>query len=173
LPALEETKPLDPKEARELACRYEGKAGAFDLTERAGKLHYVSAKGGFRLEVRRQGKHLLVDDRHAHGLKIERAGKSLKIDKDVFDRVEPKKPADCKASWKGLIGQYGPDHLELVIFEKDGKLHAQIEWIFLDPLEEESENVFRFPADQGLYPGEKLVFTRGKNGKATKVVAAG
>src|SRR5207253_2430691 len=90
LPALDETKPLDAKEARELAGRYEGKTGAFDLLERAGKLHYLSAKGGFRLEVRRQGKHLLVDDRLGYGPKIEQDGQALKLGKDVYERLESK-----------------------------------------------------------------------------------
>ena len=30
----------------------------------------------------------------------------------------------------------------------------------IDPLTEESESVFAFPADRGMYHGEKLVFTR-------------
>ncbi|MGH9902304.1 MAG: M15 family metallopeptidase, partial [Pyrinomonadaceae bacterium] len=59
----------------------------------------------------------------------------------------------------------------LYIFERDGKLWALIEWIEFDPLEEVSENVFRFP-DRGLYPGERLVFTRDAQGRATEVVAA-
>jgi CubicO group peptidase (beta-lactamase class C family)/D-alanyl-D-alanine dipeptidase len=173
LPELEETKPLDAKEARELAGRYEGKAGAFDLMERGGKLHFLSAKGGFWVTVRRQGKHLMVDDRLGYGLKIERDGETFTIGKDEYRRVESKKPADCPAKWKGLLGEYGPDHIKLVVFEKDGKLHAQIEWVFIDVLEQESDDVFRFPAERGLYHGEKLVFTRDRSGKATKVVAAG
>ena len=58
------------------------------------------------------------------------------------------------------------------VLEKDGKLHCLIEWVFLYPLEEESENVYRFPADYGLYHGEKLRFTRDGSGKAVKVEAA-
>jgi serine beta-lactamase-like protein LACTB len=58
------------------------------------------------------------------------------------------------------------------VLEKDGKLHVLIEWLFLYPLEEESENVFRFPA-HGLYHGEKLIFTRDGAGKAVRVTAAG
>jgi serine beta-lactamase-like protein LACTB len=82
------------------------------------------------------------------------------------------KPEPAPAKWLGLIGEYGWDHNTLFILEKDGKLHALIEWVFLDPLEEVSENVFKFPADRGLYIGEKLVFTRDKSGKATQVEAA-
>src|SRR5439155_24237447 len=41
-----------------------------------------------------------------------------------------------------------------------------------DPLTEESENVYAFPADRGMYHGEKLIFTRDKSGRATQVEAA-
>jgi len=71
-----------------------------------------------------------------------------------------------------LIGEYGWDHNTLYIYERDGKLHALIEWTEIDPLTEESASVFAFPADRGMYHGEKLVFTRDKNGRATKVTAA-
>jgi D-alanyl-D-alanine dipeptidase len=47
-----------------------------------------------------------------------------------------------------------------------------IEWFEFDPLEQVSENVFKFP-NRGLYDGERLVFTRDKNGRATRVEAAG
>ena len=71
----------------------------------------------------------------------------------------------------GLIGEYGPDHNILYILEKDGKLHALIEWVFVYPLKEFPTNVYKFP-DFGLYQGDKLVFTRNRDGKATSVEAA-
>ena len=81
-------------------------------------------------------------------------------------------PPEPPAKWKGLIGEYGWDHNTLYIYEQDGKLHALIEWTEIDPLTEESENVFAFPPDRGMYHGEKLIFTRDKTGRATKVEAA-
>ena len=82
------------------------------------------------------------------------------------------RPAGPPAHFGGLIGEYGWDHNTLLVFEKDQKLHALIEWFFLYPLEDEGKDTFAFP-DYGLYPGEKLVFTRDKAGRASKVVAAG
>ena len=70
-----------------------------------------------------------------------------------------------------MIGEYGWDHNILFIHEKDGKLHALIEWFFNYPLTEISQEVYAFP-DYGLYHGEKLIFTRAPNGKATQVEAA-
>ena len=43
----------------------------------------------------------------------------------------------CPARWDGLIGEYGWDHDVLYILEKDGRLHALIEWFFDYPLKEE------------------------------------
>jgi D-alanyl-D-alanine dipeptidase len=50
-------------------------------------------------------------------------------------------------------------------------LHALIEWVFLYPLEEVSENVYKFP-DFGLYHGDRLEFRRNKAGEVFAVDAA-
>jgi hypothetical protein len=34
------------------------------------------------------------------------------------------KPLPAPKRWRGLIGEYGPDHKVLIILEKDGQLHA-------------------------------------------------
>ena len=81
-------------------------------------------------------------------------------------------PPPAPAKWLGLIGEYGWDHDKLFILERDGKLNALIEWFYLYPLTEESENVYTFP-DFGLYHDEKLVFTRDPSGHAVNVIAAG
>src|SRR4029079_7106053 len=94
------------------------------------------------------------------------------IGKETYERVYGPKPEPAPAKWLGLIGEYGWDHNTLYILEKDGRLCALIEWFYLYPLTEESENVYKFP-DFGLYHDEKLVFTRDPAGRATKVVAAG
>src|SRR5262249_54323527 len=139
-----------------------------------GRLHYLPRKGGFRVELRKLGDALVTDDRLGHGLKLVpgKAGQ-LRIDKETYTLGPPGVPDDPPAKWTGLIGEYGPEHCGLTVLEKDGKLHALIEWFFLYPLEEESADVFRFPDEAGLYHGEKLVFTRDRTGKATRVLAAG
>ena len=128
-------------------------------------------RGGFRQELRALGDDLIVDDRLAYGQRIQVKDGKLHVGADVYERVPTTKPAPMPAKWAGLIGEYGWDHNTLYIFEKDGQLYSLIEWFFVYPLKEESENVFAFP-DFGLYLGEKLVFTRDKNGRATQVEAA-
>jgi CubicO group peptidase (beta-lactamase class C family)/D-alanyl-D-alanine dipeptidase len=171
LPKIEEGKPVGVELARRLAGRYQSGAKLIDLLERDGKLWLLPGRGGFRLELRTLGDGLIVDDLPEFGTRIKREGEKLVIDKDTFERVALKKPESATERWRGLIGEYGWDHNTLYILEKDGKLHALIEWFFLYPLEEVSENVYKFP-DFGLYHDEKLVFTRDANGRATKVEAA-
>jgi D-alanyl-D-alanine dipeptidase len=172
LPKIEESTPLKEGEADKLAGRYEAKGAALDLVASAGKLYFYPARGGFRFELRRLGKNLVTDDRLGWGVKFVETEGGFRLGTRDYKRVEAKKPADIPDKWRGLIGEYGWDHNKLFILEKDGKLHALIEWFFLYPLEEESVNVYLFPPGFGLYHGEKLVFTRDKAGRATKVEAA-
>ena len=100
-------------------------------------------------------------------------GDTITRGKETFTREKPtaEAPPDAPAKYSGLIGEYGWDHNTLFIYERDGQLHALIEWIEIDPLTEVSEDVFAFP-NRYMYHGEKLVFTRDKTGRATKVEAA-
>jgi CubicO group peptidase (beta-lactamase class C family)/D-alanyl-D-alanine dipeptidase len=180
--AVQEGKPL-PKidmpsgvDAR-LASRLEGvyRAGdrTLELQRRGQRLWLWPGEGGPRVELLTLGKDkgLITDDLTGYGLRVLPEGDRLRIGKTLFERVEPTEPAPPPEKWRGLIGEYGPDHNILYILEKKGRLHALIEWVFLYPLTEESPDVYVFP-DLGLYPGEKIVFTRDKSGRATKAVAA-
>jgi D-alanyl-D-alanine dipeptidase len=173
LPAIEQTKPVPPERARVLAGRYDTGEKYLDLVEREGKLYAIPGRGGFRVEMRAVGDNLIVDDRMEYGQVFEVKDQALVIGKDTFRKVPVPKPAPSPAKWAGLIGEYGWDHNTLYILEKDGKLHALIEWFFLYPLTEESADVYRFPDNFGLYVGEKVIFTRDKSGQATQADAAG
>ncbi len=78
------------------------------------------------------------------------------------------KPLPAPARWRRLIGEYGPDNGILYILEKDGRLCALFKGAQLEPLEEVSSNIFRFPA-QGSRAGQRLVFTRDAKRRATQV----
>ena len=171
LPKLEETTPIERDLARKLVGRYQAGKKAIDLVLRKGKLYMFPLAGGSRVEVRTLGKALITDDLLGFGQKVIVKGDELRIGKDSYKRVARPKPGRVPNSFMGLIGEYGPDHNVLYIFEKDGKLHCLIEWVFLYPLEEVNENEYKFP-DFGLYQGDKLIFTRDKTGRATSVEAA-
>jgi serine beta-lactamase-like protein LACTB len=171
LPAIEQSRPVPADAARRLEGRYEADGKAIELRESFGRLHLLPLAGGLQVELRSLGKELIADDATGFGLKVIPEGDALRVGKDVYRRVETKRPAPAPAKWRGLIGEYGWDHNTLYVLEMDGKLYALIEWFFLYPLREESPDVYAFP-DLGLYPGEKLIFTRDAKDKATKVVAA-
>src|SRR5262249_22751372 len=89
------------------------------------------------------------------------------VRKDDADEPPPA-PAD---KWKGLIGEYGEDHNILTILEWNGRLTALIEWFFIYPLKEISDNVYQFP-NFGFYHDEKLIFERDPSVRSTRVIAA-
>ncbi|HKP70335.1 MAG TPA: M15 family metallopeptidase, partial [Pyrinomonadaceae bacterium] len=171
IPQPEITSAIDPEFARRIAGRYSNGTKAVELVERGGTLSKLSSDGGDQVRLRQLGSALIVDDRLGYGEKISVGDGQIVIGGETFKRVENPKPTPASGAWSGLIGEYGWDHDILYIFEKDGKLWALIEWFEFDPLEQVSENVFKFPT-HGLYDGERLVFKRDKNGRATEVNAA-
>lgn len=178
LPKIAIPEKVEPIPALEsLLGRYRNGETVIDITESFGNVYFESSARGDRVRVRKRGERYYFDDVLAasgyfvrEGGAIVTGGMGGKNYKKEKPLTAP--PADAPAKWKGLIGEYGFDHLPLYIYEKDGKLYALIELTEINPLTEESENVFAFPADRNMYHGEKLVFTRDKNGRATKVAAA-
>jgi D-alanyl-D-alanine dipeptidase len=170
LPKPDQSLPLGRDVARRIAgCYIEGREG-LDLHEYDGRLFSWPLRGGGRAELRKLGNALLCDDCLEYGDKFVVDGSRLTLQERVWARVATAKPALAPARWAGLIGEYGWDHDTLYILEKDGKLHALIEWFFLYPLEELSDNAFKFP-ERGLYYGEKVIFTRDSTGRASQVEA--
>ncbi len=170
-PKIEETRPIDPDLTRKLAGRYRSGEKSIDLLERAGHLWVLPGRGGARLELRALGDDLIVDDLIEYGTKIKRDGDKLVVGKDAYERVAVPRPEPPPLHWLGLIGEYGWDHNTLYILERDGRLYALIEWVFMYPLKEVSKDVYEFP-DFGLYHGEKLKFLRLGLGRAALVEAA-
>jgi CubicO group peptidase (beta-lactamase class C family)/D-alanyl-D-alanine dipeptidase len=174
LPALLTTKPVDEA----LINRMTGAWGV-ENTDRniyiwpaAGRLFLLPSRGGNRVELRQVGDELIADDRLGFGTRIKFDGETPVIGGTKWGRKDdsalPPAPPD---KWKGLIGEYGEDHNILTILEWNGRLTALIEWFFIYPLKEISENVYQFP-NFGFYHDEKLVFERDAGGRSTKVIAA-
>ncbi len=171
LPEIPMTGPVSPELALRLDGRYGDDEQHIDLTERNGKLYLT--RRGLRLRVRSLAEDsLIVDDPLAYGARITPLGEAVVVVSDTLDRIAISEPRPAPERWRGLIGEYGWDHNTLYILEKDGRLHALIEWFFSYPLEELSDHVYGFP-NWGLYDGEELIFTRGPDGRATRAEAAG
>ncbi|MDQ3061755.1 MAG: serine hydrolase [Acidobacteriota bacterium] len=173
IPQPEITSPIDSDFAKKIAGRYTSGDKAFDLIERGDNLSILNVNGGFEARLRFLGEALMVDDKFAFGTRIVPSsdGNSITVGNETFKRIPTGKPASVPDKWRGLIGEYGPDYDILYVFERDGKLWTLIEQFEFDPLEQVSDNIFKFP-NRGLYDGEQLVFTRDANGRATQVVAA-
>ena len=173
LPAAPESTSLPRELARRLAGQY-GESRVHELLEASGRLYYVPPAGGLVVEVRASGTDLVLGGVLGNGTHLKCDGRSMTIGGETLPRQpEPSgPPGEPPAHFRGLIGEYGWDHNTLFILERAGKLHALIEWVYLYPLEQESENAYRFPSDTGLYHGEKLIFRRNAAGKATEVEAA-
>src|SRR5262249_54936370 len=150
----------------------------FDLFTSDGRAFLWPGAGGLIVELRQHDKGLVTDGLLGAGTPISLEGGAFSIpevgsfiptEEGPFGLTAPPEPPK---HFLGLIGEYGWDHNTLYIFEKDGKLHALIEWVFEYPLKQETEDVYAFPDDLGLYLGEKLIFRRDMHGKATEVEAA-
>ena len=167
------TSPIDSNFAKKIAGRYASGDKAVDLIESGGNLSILNVNGGFETRLRSLGGALVVDDKFTFSTRIvpNADGNSITVGTESYKRVSISKPAPVPDKWHGLIGEYGPDYDTLYIFERDGKLWALIEQFEFDPLEQVSDNIFKFP-NRGLYDGEQLVFTRDASGRATQVVAA-
>src|SRR5262249_3753669 len=156
--------------ARNLAGHYESGDRSVDLVERNGKVFLTPFTGGIRVEVRALGNRLIVADRLAFGSALESNLDQLKLSDDWMRRRPVSKPKPCPARWAGLIGEYGWNHDVLYILEKEGRLHALIEWFFEYPLKEEGPGRFRFPGF-GLYSDEPVIVEHDTSGRATQIDA--
>jgi serine beta-lactamase-like protein LACTB len=171
LPAIPETKSISVEKARAFAGRYRSGDRWLDLYERDGRVWMLLDHGEIRRELRQLGDHLITDDPLDYGLKITIRDDKVHIGSQTFERAPPSKPKPCPEKWRGLLGEYGRDHNILLLLERDGRLHALIDWFFLYPLEEVSANEFKFP-EEGVSFGEKLIVTSDDKGRATRVEAA-
>jgi len=154
-----------------LEGHYVNGENVIDIVERGGKLFLGPFAGGMTVEIRGVGGSLIVDDRLVSGPRLDLEDNRLGLGGARYERKPVEKPAPSPTRWDGLIGEYGWDHDVLYILEKDGKLHALIEWFFDYPLKEAGPDRFLFP-NYGLYAGEGLVFTRDASHNATQVEAA-
>jgi D-alanyl-D-alanine dipeptidase len=167
------TTAIDPALARQVAGRYANGDRAFDLIERGGELSIINANGGYKTRLRSFENAFIVDEKFAFGTKVipDIEEKTITIGNETFKRVATSKPSPAPENFRGLIGEYGPDHDITYIFERDGKLWILVEQFDFSELEQVSNDVFKFP-ERGLYPGEKIIFKRDKSGRAKEAVIA-
>jgi len=173
LPRADTTTAVPEDVASAAVGRYVGSNQVVEIVQRPQALHAWVRTPGMRFRLRARGDSLIVDDRLSYGPPIMLLEDGIALEGDTLRRVVEQKPDPCPDRWRGLLGEYGWDHNVLYILEREGQLHALIEWFFLYPLDELGGDVFAFPG-WGLYDGERLVFERDEStGRATQVEAAG
>lgn len=176
------TTTIAPDRARRLVGRYappSGPSHEIELMHRGRGLAMMPTNGGGVPELRARGDTLVVDDvvfgtgnrylPNADPATVLLGGTNLR---DTLTRLERGMPAEPPHAWRGIIGEYGPDYDVLYVYERDHRLWALIEWFFPYPLTQISRDTFAFPP-QGLYDGERIVFSRDRSGRATQALAAG
>jgi CubicO group peptidase (beta-lactamase class C family)/D-alanyl-D-alanine dipeptidase len=176
------TSRIAPDRARRLVGRYAPRnspAHQIELTHRGTGLAMMPENGGGIPELRARGDTLQVEDPvfgtgqrylpNADSASWLLTGDGLR---DTLFRVIEGKPAPAPSAWQGILGEYGPDYDILYVYERDHRLWALMEWFFPYPLAQVSRDTFAFPP-QGLYDGERIVFTRDRSGRATEATAAG
>jgi CubicO group peptidase (beta-lactamase class C family)/D-alanyl-D-alanine dipeptidase len=166
------TRPVPWEVGHKLVGRYGMGEEALDISYLDGRLSLLKAAGGEQLELRKLGDQLIVDGVMGYGLNVVPVNDGIRVGPKTLPRVPIPKPDASQANFRGLIGEYGWDHDILYVFEKDQQLNVLIEWMEFDRLTQVSGNTFNFPS-QGLYDGEKAVFTRDPAGTATEVQISG
>lgn len=170
-PPIAKVEAIAPATARALEGLYRSEKKEIELQEFAGKLYIWPHKDGTRVELRKRGDEYIGADAVSLGPRFHVQNGDIAIGKDIYKRALMPTPEPLPEKWRGLIGEYGPDHNILYILEKNGQLHALIEWVFLYPLEEIRPDVYKFP-DFGLYHGDKVIFRRDKAGRGVVAEAA-
>jgi CubicO group peptidase (beta-lactamase class C family) len=159
----------------------ENNRGSIRLRQRGPRL--LVSLANIETDLKMVGPQLLIDGPLAYGAFFSPRGDSaFEFESRTYRRV-PKEVVEAKpdavaepypARWNGLIGEYGWDHDVLYILEREGKLHALIEWFYLYPVDELSgtgeEERFAFPKS-GLYDGEQIRFIRENNDPAAPATA--
>ncbi|MEX2115404.1 MAG: serine hydrolase [Bacteroidota bacterium] len=168
-PEFESTTPIEPELAKRVAGTYRRGDLVVELYPRGETLMMQGRT--MKSVVRQRGNFLVVDDKHNSGTVIIPGDNQIVLESDTLARIPETRPEVVPDRWRSLIGEYGWDHNVLYIHERNGILHAQIEWYFSYPLQEVSRDVFAFP-EFGLYHGERIVFTRDFSGNAVLATAA-
>ena len=86
------TTPVDPALARKLDGRYGEGAKAIDLIEFSGKLYYLPARGGERIELRKAGDALITDDKLGYGARIVPEGDGVLAGASHLRRISLSEP---------------------------------------------------------------------------------
>ncbi|MGN6546917.1 MAG: serine hydrolase domain-containing protein, partial [Aureliella sp.] len=137
LPDYPRTEPVAAERAESLVGSYRSGDAIVELSYGNGRLTMKHAALHSQLRALAGSGDLVVDDVLGYGPEVRpQSDGSLSINDQRYERLPDEPPAPAKASWQGLIGEYGWDHDILFILEDRGRLVALIEWFYAYPLTE-------------------------------------
>jgi CubicO group peptidase (beta-lactamase class C family)/D-alanyl-D-alanine dipeptidase len=96
---------------------------------------------------------------------------SMVIDAVPYTRVADLRPRAAPERWRGLLGEYGPAFNVAHLLEEQGRLALLLGGAFRMPLRELGRDTFALPP--GLLDGERVVFARAADGRATHAEVGG
>jgi len=154
-----------------LVGSWTGVEGRYEITARGDRAYL--RLGDVLAELREDDTGFTVDDRHVFGPRVEFGGDTLRVGNRVVHRSPRKRPPPVSAALRPFQGEYGWDHNVLFVHEREGRLHALVEWIFDYPLSATSDpDTWAFP-NRGLYHGEHIRFRRDDAGAVSEAEVAG
>ncbi len=178
-----DTEAVDTRLVELLAGSYEAEDVRFDLvgrTGRDGEPTLLVDLGNRIAELRQRssegsagGTVLVADDANGRGLELsvdisDENNPSVSTPRRSYSRIEPPIPAPAPADLLPAIGEYGDDHMPTLLFERDGELWAQIEWLELTQVHRTSDPD-AFDIRSGMYTGEQLTLVRDAAGLVTGI----
>ncbi|MCC9607973.1 serine hydrolase [Blastopirellula sp. JC732] len=174
LPEYPSTAPIAAERAQRLVGSYREADGEerAEIEALGGEVYLQNGTFRRKLKADLANGEIRIDDVFGSGAKVALKGDNgLSIGEKSFVRLPDVPPVASPAEWNDLIGEYGWDHNVLYILERDGKLHALIEWFYEYPLTPLGDDEYAFP-DYGLYHGERIHFVRDAEGKPIAATAA-
>ena len=113
-----------------------------------------------------RGRKILLAALFACLLSFGYAAAQLPDVSEIARKAGPKPSPVYPHYWTGLIGEYGADDSPLIVLEQGGRLFVQRK-TESDALREVSRNAFEVIA--GPHLGQRVIFTRAANGRATRM----
>jgi hypothetical protein len=132
LPEWRSTGPVPGDLARTLPGTYAHESETIQIHRRGGRVFLEKDPSIY--EVRCDDEGLIVDSRLGHGLRLEASGEAdtITIRGRTYRRRADTAPAPIPPHWRGLVGEYGWDHIPLCILEKKApRAHRVV--LFLPP----------------------------------------
>lgn len=161
-PTLDKTEPISTSLAYRLEGHYSDGSRSLDIRVLDQRL-FLEAPGIVG-ELRQRGGRLIVDDLAVtrNDIQVDARRRAVTVDGVTYRRVQWERPA-TNTELEHLVGEYGPPHNHVRIYERDGDAYASVEGSHHLKLEHVAKDTYRFP-NEGPYAREELRFVRDERG---------